>query len=401
MAASMNERSIPALVRRGISSSIVVFVIVAAAFAITTRGRLLQSLDSELYLSLADAAQQGKLGVFTTSAQANFTVVLFPMLLAFIRRAAPAHWEAVMLGVNLVCAAITAVFLMRIVRTVTDSTAAAVAALVFYVTAYDVFTWVNRLLTDHIYTMLAMIVFALAVRGITDAPARRVARTVKIFVALILAVITRPVGVVLIPLTVVTEWIFVRRDTQSNRRAVWILFGCGLIVAIAIHAYFFQDMRRWPSDFMRPKLQEYAGREQRGEVVWDRPETSRAQPVSLGDHAAIEVDRFVRFFQTTSERNSRPHNLYSIIYYGLLYALALIGIATALRDDDRRRSAVVHVAVLWIVSAAALSAVSVLDYDWRYRLPLMPQMILLAAIGFDAVVRKLAPAASAEPSVAR
>jgi hypothetical protein len=397
----MNERSIPALLRRSVSSSIAIFVIVAAAFAITTRGHLLQSLDSAFYLSLANAAQQGKLGAFTTSAQANFTVILFPMLLLFIRNAAPDHWQAVILAMNVVCAAVVAVLLLKIVRAVSDSTAAAVAALLFYVAAYDVFTWVNRLLTDHIYTMLAMIVFALAVRGITDAPARRVARTVKIFVALILASITRPVGFVLIPLTVVTEWIFVRRDTKSNRRAVWILFATGFVAAIVVHAYFFQDMRRWPTGFMRPKLQEYAGREQRGEVVWDRPETSRARPVSLGDHVAIEVDRFVRFFQVTSERNSLPHNLYSVIYYGLLYALALIGIATALRDDDRRRSAVVHVALLWILSAAALSAVSVLDYDWRYRLPLMPQMILLAAIGFDAVVRKLAPVASDEPSVAR
>ena len=210
----------------------------------------------------------------------------------------------------------------------------------------------------------------------------------KMYIALILTVITRPVGFVLIPLTIVTEWVFVRRDTNANRRAVWIVFAAGVITAILVHAYFFQDMRRWPTGFMRPKLQEYADREQTGEVVWGQTETFHARPVSFGDHVAIEVDRFVRFFQVTSQRNSRTHNLYAIMYYVPLYALALIGIVTALRDDDRRRSAVVHVALLWILSAAALSAVSILDYDWRYRLPLMPQMILLAAIGTEAVFRK-------------
>jgi hypothetical protein len=384
----MNERSIPALLRRIIGSSIVVFVLVAAAFAITTRGHLLQSLDSAFYLSVADEVQQGKLGVFTSAAQANFTVVLFPMLLMFIRNVAPAHWEAVILALNVVCAAVTAVFLLKIVRAVSDSTAAAVAALLFYVTAYDVFTWVNRLLTDNIYTMLAVIVFALAVRGITDGQSRNRARTVKMCIALILAVITRPVGFVLVPLTVMTEWVFVRRDTKVNRRAVWVVFAAGVITAILVHAYFFQDMRRWPSDFMRPKLQEYADREQRGEVVWDHTEMFRPRPVTFGDHVAIEVDRLTRFFQVTSKRNSSAHNLYSIMYFGPLYGLALVGVITALRNDDRRRSAVVHVALFWILSAAALSAVSVLDYDWRYRLPLMPQIILLAACGAGALLRR-------------
>jgi hypothetical protein len=388
------KRWLPDLLRRGISSSIVVFVIVAAAFAIATRGRLLQSLDSALYLSLADSAQQGKVGTFTTPAQANFTVIVFPTLLAFVRHVAPVHWEAIMLALNVICGAITGTVLVKLVRDVTGSMVSAAAALLFYIAAYDVFSWIGWLLTDHIYTMLAVILFALLVRGITGGSARNRFRALKMYGLVALAVVTRPVGFVLLPLTLVTEWVFVRRDTNANRRAVWIVFAAGVIVAIGVHAYFFQDMRRWPADFMRPKLQEYADREQRGEVVWDHPETFRPRPVSFGDHVVIEVDRFVRFFQVTSQRNSRAHNLYSILYYGALYALALFGVVTALRGRDRRRSAIVHVALLWILSAAALSAVSVLDYDWRYRLPLMPQLILLAACGADALLRRYTVAQS-------
>src|SRR4051794_33167317 len=123
----MNDRSIRDLVRRGVSSSIAVFVIVAAVFAITTGGHLRRSYDSETYLSFADSAQQGKDGTFTTSAQANFTVVFFPMLLAFIRHVTPAHWEAIMLALNVICAAIPAALLVKLVRDVTGSTVAAAA----------------------------------------------------------------------------------------------------------------------------------------------------------------------------------------------------------------------------------------------------------------------------------
>src|SRR3954470_18961901 len=199
----MNERSVSVLLRRVVSSSAVVFIIVAAVFAMTTRAHLRRSYDSVFYLSLADSAQQGKVGEFATPAQANFTVVLFPTLIAFVRRVAPVHWEAIMLALNVICAAITAVVLVKLVRDVTGSTVAAAAALLFYIVAYDVFIWIGWLLTDHIYTMLSVIVFALLVRGIAGDSARNRFRALKMYGALALAVVTRPVGFVLLPLTVV------------------------------------------------------------------------------------------------------------------------------------------------------------------------------------------------------
>jgi hypothetical protein len=45
---------------------------------------------------------------------------------------------------------------------------------------------------------------------------------------------------------------------------------------------------------------------------------------------------------------------------------------------------------------AALSGATVLDYDWRYRMPLMPQLILLSACGADALLRRQT-AAQPEP----
>jgi UDP-N-acetylmuramyl pentapeptide phosphotransferase/UDP-N-acetylglucosamine-1-phosphate transferase len=205
----------------------------------------------------------------------------------------------------------------------------------------------------------------------------------------LVATFTRAVGVLLVPLTVVTEAVFVRDDTSENRRRVWTVFAIGFVAAMLVHAYFFHDMRRWPTDFMRPKLEEYAAREQAGEVVWDRAETAHARPESMLGHVAIEADRFVRFFQVTVAGFSRAHNAYAILYYIPLYGLALIGILDALLGVDERRRAVVHVTLLWILSMAALCAVTILDFDWRYRMPLLPQLIVLAACGAEAVGRRV------------
>jgi hypothetical protein len=377
--------------RRAVASPLFVFLLVAATFGISTRGRLQPSSDMKFYVSLADAVSKGHfVEVFTTSKQANFTIILFPSLLAIVRMISPAHWQSIMLAINVLCAAVTAVLLVKLVRMVTGSDAVATIALLFYLVCFDIAVWVRFLETDNVYTTLATVAFLLVVRGVLHPDGPQGGRRAKVALATILAAVTRPVGVVVVPLVILAEWFFVQRAEKTGRRVLWVLVGFAIVATFFLHAYLYQDLRRWPSDWMRPKLQEYVARERGGEVVFDRHETFRQPPSTMSDYLSIEADRLARFFQITSSAFSRRHNLISIVYYGPLFLLALIGIADALWSADRRRSAVVQVALLWIVAAAALSAVTILDFDWRYRLPLMPQIVLLGACGADALLRRFA-----------
>lgn len=382
--------SLQATFRRAVASPLFVFLLAAAAIGISTRGRLQPSPDMKFYVTLADAVSKGHFDVFTTSKQANFTIIIFPSILAVVRMISPAHWQSIMLAINVVCAAITAMLVVKLVRMVTGSDAAATIALLFYLVCFDVLVWVRFLETDSIYTAIATAAFLLVVRGVLypDGPQGR--RRANVALATILAAVTRPVGVVVVPLVILVEWLFGQRAEKTGRRVVWMLVGFGIVATFFLHAYLYQDPRRWPSDWMRPKLQEYAAREQGGEVVWGRHETFHQPPSTMSDYLSIEADRFVRFFQITSSGFSRTHNLMAIAYYGPLFLLTLIGIADGLRSADGRRSAVVQVALLWIVTEAALCAVTNLDFDWRYRLPLMPQIILLGACGADALMRRFA-----------
>lgn len=383
--------SLHTLIRRALTNRLFVFLLIAFAFAMTSGGHLRHSPDAVLYLELSTSAGSGNVSPFLTSTQANFTVIFFPALLAVLRMISPGHWESIMLAINVLAAAATGMLLVDLVHRVTASVVAAAIALMFYLLCYDIFSWVWWLLTDNIYTCFALVVFALVVRAIMDPGDPTRSRRLKLFAALAVTVITRPVGMFVIPLVIAAEWFYAGRE-EKRSRALWIAFASAVVAAFLIHAYFFQDMRRWPSDFMRPKLQSYAEREKNGEVVYGRHEAARRPPVTMTDYVLLESDRFVRFFQVTAPANSRRHNAIQLIYYVPLYLLAMIGVVTSLRSGDRWRKAVVEVALLWILSMAALSAATVLDYDWRYRMPLMPQLILLAACGADALLRRYAVA---------
>jgi hypothetical protein len=380
---------------RWLGSRAFVFAVVAILFGIATGGHLRLSPDAYTYLRMSDAVRQGKIGIFLATSQANFTIIVIPLLLGALRTIAPEHWHWIVLALNVISAAVTAVLLISVVRSVTSSVAAPAAALLFYTGCSDILVWVTFLLTDHIYTIFATAVFVLTIRDVAGIPDGAWRRT-KLVLVLLLAVISRPVGFMLVPLVVLSEWLLVERQGRRRPAAAWLLVLLGIAAGLLIHAYIYQDVSRWPLRWMKPKLQEYAAREKTGEVVWDRHETFHQPPVTFADHLSIEADRFVRFFQATSTAFSRRHNLVSLLYYLPLYLLGLIGVVDAFRQGGDKRRAVVHVALLWLVVMDGLSAMTILDYDWRYRLPLMPQFIFLAACGVDALARRRAVTARTE-----
>ncbi|HUP60160.1 MAG TPA: phospholipid carrier-dependent glycosyltransferase [Thermoanaerobaculia bacterium] len=375
-----------ALLQRVVSNKLLVFLLALLVYGASTAGRLEESPDASFYLEISDAIRDGRLEVFLTKKGAGWSVVGFPMFVALAQAVTPDHWRGIILTFNVVCAAITAVLLVMTVRLVTSSVLAAAAALLFYLTAYDVLVWVKFVLTDPLYGVWTLATFYLLLRGVMDEPPMK-RRRLWLVLALVAGFITRPAGIVLPPLVILTEWLIVPRagDAPAPKRAVVLLIFTAVVAGFVVRAALFQDIRRWPLERMRPILTEYAAREKTGEVVWDRRETFHRPPVTIGDHLLIQADRFVRFFQVTSSGFSRTHNLISLAYYTPLFLFGIVGALSGLRGRDSRRRAVVLAVLLWIFGTALMHAVTILDFDWRYRLPVVPQLILLAACGVGAL----------------
>jgi hypothetical protein len=394
------------LLRRVLARPLIVFLIAAAFFAATTRGRAVQNIDTQLYVEIADDLSRGDTAQYQTTATAMWTVVTLPSLIAVARSIAPAKWPYLMVLVNVLCAGGTAALLASFVRRFTRSDLAAAAALVLYVSAFDVILWVRYVLADTIYASLSAIVFMLSVQPLVSAEPLR-GRRFWLAAALIIGFFTRPTGVVVIPFVLLTEFLILPlasgRIANVRRYAViWLLLIAAALAGVVVRGYLFHDIDRWPFEFMRPKLAEYADREKGGEVVWGRKAMNHPPTETPFDHIAIEAERFVRFFQITVAEYSRGHNVVNVVYYTPLYLLAAIGVGMAWRRGGRDRL-VAQAALLWILGTATFIAVTILDYDWRYRLPVMPQFIMMAAYGFDRVVRRAVPAAQSflHPSEAR
>lgn len=369
------------MLERALSKRWLVFLVTVVVHGLTTRGHALASPDTRLYIRLADGFAGGDFSEAFNLDAVRWTKTLYVSLLALARTISPEHWQEIMMALNVACSGLLAVLLVEVVRRATRSVAGAAVALLLYLGCYEIVLWLPFLLTDQLFALLAFVPFFLGARRILtpgEPP-----RTGLLLLSLLLAVFSRPPGVVMIPLALFIELVLVRRRVGHRVAAGVILLV--VLVSLAVRTAAVDDPARWPFAFIKPKIVEFSAREKTGEVVYDRRETFRAPPRNTGDHVVIVADRFVRFFQFTSSAYSRGHNLVNVAYFVPLYALMLAGIVHCLRGPDPRRRAFAIATLMGIGMFALLYAMTTLDYDWRSRMPVMPYFILLAACGADAL----------------
>jgi 4-amino-4-deoxy-L-arabinose transferase-like glycosyltransferase len=370
------------MIERAISKRWLVFLVAVAAHGLYTRGRAIISADGVLYIALSNGFLSGDVSQTFTSEAVRWTKMLYLLILALVRVTTPNHWQIVMVAFNVICSGFFAVMLVDIARRATRSAGPALVALLFYIGCYEILQWMPFILTDLMFAAAAFVPFALVARRVLD-PSEP-AHPVLLAASLAVAVLTRPPGVVLIPLVLFVELVLAQKRVRARSATIFIVAAA--LAAVFVRTAIVYQPARWPFDFIRPKIEELASREKKGEVVFDLKESYRPPPRTPIDHVVIEADRFVRFFQFTTPGYSRAHKLINSIYFVLLYALALVGLVAGLRADDPRRRAFVIALAMWIGIFALFQALTVLDYDWRFRLPVLPQCILLAACGVDAIV---------------
>ena len=375
-----------------LSSRWFAFVATVVVHGIATAGRARFSVDTWTYIQLADGFRAHDFSGTFKLAAVLWTKTIYITLLALARGVSPAHWTILILALNVLCSGAVAVMLVDLARRATRWPAAPVLALLFYVAGWEVFQWVRYVLTDIPYCAAAFVPFYLVARRIVVEGEPR--RPLLLAVALLVAIFTRPPGLVLIPLALFVELVLVERRVSGRVAAAIIIVVAAAV--LLVRTIVVNDPSRWPFRFVKPIITLFSAREKGGEVVMDMKQTFRPPVRTAADHLIIVADRFVRFFQLTSGAYSRAHNLFNVLWFVPLYGLGIIGAVEGLRRGDRRRRSLVIALLTWVGVFAFLHALTVLDYDWRFRLPLIPHLILLAACGADALATAWLPGV-AEP----
>jgi hypothetical protein len=363
----------------------VVYGIILAAFG------MIYAPDSRSYSAAADQLIATGFDYATVVAESRSAYppamyALFATLVAVLKLLFGSSWGVAVGVLNVAAAAGTATVVADITRRATGSGAAAWCALALFLTCFNIGLWVPFALSDVTFLFLSFLVFALA----ADRILHEGKSWVPVFALAVVAAFYRPTGAVLLPSA---AWAFylARSRPGTGRRVAASVVTLVAVAGTFLFAWFVQQPSRWPMEAFTRPLERTARYYAVGEVVSARPETAHAPPVSVLDHVAIAGDRFLHFFAVTAADFSLSHNLVNAVFFVPAYALALWLFVAMVRQRDglsQPQRDVFLAAAVFVLVTAAFHGLLQIDFDWRYRLPILPHLVLLAAGGAAVLLRR-------------
>ncbi len=253
--------------------------------------------------------------------------------------------------------------------------------------AFDLLVWSKGLLSDTTFLLLST--SAVAVWASRTTANRR--SLIFPSVLSVVALSWRPTGIaLLLPLTVCGLLRFSPKLPKVNRWFTLAAVALAVEIVFLVFAYFMANPERWPLSVGNSHIQYTAHYYDQGQVVWKRDGTYHARPESVLDYHLITLDRLRYWFACYESEFSSVHKVYNVLFYGPLFAGAALSVLLWTRrrfrmNEDLDR--LVTVLLVTILSFSAMHAMLQVDYGWRYRVPIIPCLLMLTAITANELMR--------------
>ena len=291
------------------------------------------------------------------------------------------NWIALTAGVILTLATI---------RRVTWSAASMLLAAFLFLVAGDLLIFSRYVLSDVLFWGLSTAVLACGVTLATvDEDRAHMLRMIGIGTAvLMVAVLFRPVA---LPLTLF--WIMA--ITARLARPVVERFATHLLVTavalamvtIVIHAQLLNNPAWWPFGELPTMLVMVAQEARDGMFVHNaNPPMTVAPAASLFGFIRITLQKLLFFITPWLPHYSTSHTIANLLFFVPAYSLAVASISNLRRLAPPQQRAA-WVLALFVLFLSVFHSLLLIDSDHRYRLPLVPAVIMLAALGLESVRR--------------
>ena len=310
--------------------------------------------------------------------------VLWVTLVALSKVLFGGAWPTGIVILNWIAATLLAYGLARTTGTLTTVIVGLAATLIF-VTSMDVLLFLPYVLSDIIFMGLAgaILLTGLSIAGTASSAAR--GRRLVTGTALVLAAcVFRPTAPPLILYWCACLVVAYRRDISRTR--VWLAIGAlGVVAAIAVvaQAALLQDPSRWPGGGESGWIRQLSDESQQGIVVFGRPETYRPPPRTLLDFVTVTLTKWVYYFAPWMAGYGRSHKLAGGAFFLTAYALSLLAVFFS------PRWRLTSLLVVYLGAFSLFHGAQQIDYDHRYRLPVLPALSVLAALGLEQLAAPL------------
>lgn len=353
------------------------------------------AVDTEMYTLWADAliAHSFNISSFLNDWKFQTPAILYMawiVLAAGLKSVFGASWMKAIVLLNWLAFGAGVYAVLDAIRRTTASAAGLLLAGLLFFAATDLLIFIPYVLSDLIFWGLSSVALGAGCWLAIAEPQRDRAVPVVVLGTLIVlfALVFRPAGLPLLPFWAAALASCFARGWFDRFATMIIIAAIGAaIVATAWHGSIMAHPESWPfgriPGFFAVLSQEY----HTGVLVYAPGTNLTVEPAFTTISAMrLTVEKLIYFMTPWVPSYSRAHTLMNLAFFLPAYGLTLAAIKNRDRLAGRQRR-VVMILLLFLISVAVFHALVQIEYDHRYRLPMLPALIILAAIGLESVRR--------------
>ena len=343
--------------------------------------------DSYSYAKWADVLIANNFNVVSyqktmDSGPTSLLYIGFIGLVAMTKIIAGSFWPQLIAVINIILGTLLAVMLADLIYIFTKSKLSVWVTFILYAFNFEIMLWSRFALSDISYMFLNFLIFYLIARAFLANNDHRARYWVVILFVFLANIFYRPTAIVMIPVVLFAFYLY-NRKKDMKWKIFFVFLSFFVVISMLIHAAVIKNMCSLPPG--KSILGDFAVfLYQKGIVIHDRPHTYHHVPSALLDYFFITTDKFIHYFYFLDQSFSLKHKVVNCMFFVPLYGLSVLGVISAAREQNNSiKRSLVALSVIVIVSYSLFHSVTLIDFDWRYRLPILPYMLFISGLGIS------------------
>ena len=312
-----------------------------------------------------------------------FTLPIF--LIALCKILFVDNWQYIFLLLNLTLVFFSMIIFAKTLLIIGVRSSLILITLPLILISVDMLTWPRYILSDMNYAFLVILITYFMAKGLVEGKFNYLV----IFLTLFLILITRPTSISVIFAIVffitISKYSFFLNPRMILLLIITLFISVPLIFGILYYFIKFQYIEithlEWLSTSLYP-----IGMVEVGMIIHDRPETWVDAPSNYKDVAHIYFLRLVNFFNPYATTFSKIHNILNILQIFLIFTS--ISIWSFFGGNSKIQDKIFTLIIILSISVAAFHSFTLIDYDWRYRFPIILPMLMLFPISLEIILKK-------------
>ncbi len=287
-------------------------------------------------------------------------------------------WQFAFLLFNLILIFISLIIFVKSLKLVGVRPILITLGLPLIVVSADVLTWPRFVLTDTIYAFVVLVAIFYIFKGIVN----NKIYFLQLILVMITLFITRPSSFS-INFSIIFFMIILNFHSFFKIKSIVFFFLALLFSTPILFAIFYSIIELKFNEIA--KIEFITSMVKVGMIVHDRPDTWVDQPKNFFDIVYIYFLRLIYFFNPYASTFSTLHIILNIIQTAVIIISIFLWFYVGKKIININK--VIVYILLLSFSVAAFHSFILIDYDWRYRFPIILPLIMLFPITLELLFR--------------